>query len=104
MIVEISGTIHLLFYEQSDGSWIGHSNYQGVKGVGLTNGTEYRVTGTDNLRLEAPFPSSIQQQGSFRLIEKGGESNLLVHTLFHLTFTGDGEIAAAFDRLEVECR
>src|SRR5688500_6708678 len=28
-IVEISGTVHLLFHEQADGSWIGHSTYQG---------------------------------------------------------------------------
>jgi hypothetical protein len=103
-IVEITGTVHMLFHEQADGSWIGHSNYQGVSAVGLTTGTGYRVTGTDHYRLQAPFPSSIHQQGSLRLIAEGRNSNLLVHTSFHVTLTADGGIAAAFDWLNMECR
>jgi hypothetical protein len=75
--VEISGTIHLLNQVEADGSLIGHFNYQGVTGLGLTSGALYQASTVDHLQLSAPFPSSIHSVQSFRLISRGPAGNLL---------------------------
>jgi hypothetical protein len=102
--VELSGTIHLVSQTQSDGSVLGHINYQGVSGVGLTSGTEYRASSVDNFRLGAPFPSDIHSVRSFRLVGRGTEDNLLVKFLFHITVNADGEVTATVDDVSSQCR
>jgi hypothetical protein len=102
-VVEISGTIHLVNQTQADGSLIGHFNYQNVSGVGLTSGNTYRVTAVDHVRLVAPFPSSISSVQSFRLISRGGGSNLLVTALYHITVNASGELTASIDDLNMQC-
>lgn len=102
--VELSGTIHLVSHQQSDGSVVGHFNYQGVSGVGLTSGTTYRVSAVDHLRLQAPFPSDITSVRSFRLIGQGTEENLLVDALLHITVDANGEVTASIDDLSIRCR
>lgn len=51
--VEISGMIHLRSQSQADGSEVIHFNYQNVRGLGLTSGTIYQVSGVDQARLSA---------------------------------------------------
>ena len=102
-VVEISGTIHVVNQTQADGSVIGHFNYQNVKGWGLTSGNTYRVSAVDQVRLQAPFPSSITSVQSFHLISPGGESNLLVQVLYHITVNGNGEVTVAIDDLNTQC-
>ena len=102
-VVEISGTIHMLNQTQTDGSVIGHFNYQNVSGAGLTTGVVYRVTAVDDVRLRAPFPSSISSVQSFRLISRGAESNLLVTVLYHITVDANGEMTASIDDLNMQC-
>jgi hypothetical protein len=102
--VELSGTIHLVSQQQSDGSVVGHFNYQNVSGVGLTSGTTYRASTVDTVRLEAPFPSDIHSVGSFRLIGQGTNDNLLVNALFHITVDANGEVRASIEDLDTQCR
>lgn len=101
--VEISGTIHMVNETQSDGSLIGHFNYQNVTGVGLTSGNTYRVSAVDQIRLAAPFPSDITSVNSFRLISQGSSSNLLVNVLYHITVNANGEVTISIDDLTMQC-
>ena len=101
--VELSGRIHLVSQVQSDGTVVGHFNYQGVSGVGLTSGTTYRSSSVDNFRLAAPLPSDITSVSSFRLISSGTEDNLLVRVLFHITVNANGEVTAEVEDVNIEC-
>lgn len=102
-LVELSGTIHLVSQIQSDGSVVGHFNYQGVIGTGLTSGNTYIVSAVDNFHLSEPFPSSISSLRNFRLISQGNESNLLVTALYLITVNGNGEVTAFIDSLDMQC-
>jgi len=102
--VELSGTIHLVSQLQSDGSEVGHFNYQGVSGVGLTSGITYRASSVDNFRLAAPFPSDIISVRSLRLISPGPEDNLLVRFLFHITVNANGETTAEVEDVNIKCK
>jgi len=102
-VVEISGTIHMVNQTQADGSVIGHFNYQNVRGLGLTSGNIYQVSAVDDIRVGAPFPSSITSVQSFHLISRGSESNLLVQVLYHITVNANGEMTASIDDLNMQC-
>ena len=102
-VVEVSGSIHLVNKVQADGSVVGHFNYQGVTGLGLTSGESYRVNAVDNIRLRAPFPSSITSVRSFLLVSRGAGSNLLVHVAYHITINAAGEVTASIEDLEMQC-
>ena len=102
-IVEISGTIHMVNQTQADGSVIGHFNYQNVTGLGLTSGNTYRASAVDHVRLQAPFPTSINSVRSFQLISRGAESNLLVQVLYHITVNANGEVTVTIDDLNTHC-
>jgi hypothetical protein len=101
--VELSGTFHLVSQLQSDGSEVGHINFQGVSGVGLTSGTKYRASSVDSFRLAAPFPSDITSVRSLRLISPGPEDNLLVMFLFHITVNANGETTAEIEDVNIKC-
>ena len=101
--VELSGEIHLVSQLQSDGSEVGHFNYQGVSGVGLTSGTTYRASTVDNFRLAAPFPSDITSVRTLHLISPGPEDNLLVRFLFHITVNANGETTVEIEDVDIEC-
>ena len=102
--VEISGTIHLLSHEQSDGSVVGHINYQGLTGVGLTTGVRYHVSAVDHFRLQAPFPSSIQSVRNIHLIAEGATDDLLVQIVSHVTVDANGNVTASVDEIWSQCR
>ena len=82
---------------------IGHFNYQQVTGVGLSSGTLYRVSAVDQLRLAAPFPSSVQSLRSFRLTGPGPGNNLLVTALYHITVSASGDVSVEIDDLTTRC-
>ena len=102
-VVEISGTIHVVNQIQADGSVMGHFNYQDVTGLGLTSGDTYRVSAVDNIRLSAPFPSSITSVQSFHLISRGSGGNLLVQVSYHITVNGNGQVQAFIEELSMQC-
>ena len=101
--VEITGTIHLVSHTQPDGGIIGHFNYQDVTGTGLTSGTRYRVSATDQVHLSAPFPSSTHSVRSFRLIAPGPNDDVLVHALTVITVTANGDVSASIVELTTRC-
>jgi hypothetical protein len=101
--VQVSGTIHLVNQTQADGSVVGHFNYQNVGGLGLTSGTIYQISAVDQVRLSAPFPSSIHSVQSFHLISRGSDSNLLVQVLYHITVDANGEVTASIDAFDMQC-
>lgn len=102
--VEISGTAHLLSHEQADGSVVGHINYQGLTGVGLTSGARYHVSAVDHFRLQAPFPSSIQSVRNIHLIAEGPTEDLLVQIVSHVTVDANGNVTASVDDMRSQCR
>ena len=101
--VELSGVIHLVSQTMPDGSVLGHFNYQHVTGIGLSSGIQYRAAAVDQVRLEAPFPSSIQSVRHFRLLAQGTEANVLVDAIFHITVNANGEVTAEIDELTTRC-
>lgn len=101
--VELSGVIHLVSQVMPGGSVVGHFNYQGVTGIGLSTGIQYRAATVDQVRLEAPFPSSIQSVRRFRLIAQGAEDDVLVDAIFHITVNGNGEVTAEIQELTTRC-
>jgi hypothetical protein len=101
--VEITGVIHLVSQTQPDGSVVGHFNYQDVTGTGLTSGTQYRVTATDQVHLSAPFPSSTHSVRVFRMIAPGPGNDLLVDALTLITVTANGDFSVSIDQLTTEC-
>jgi hypothetical protein len=102
-VVEINGTIHMLNQTQADGSVVGHFNYLNVTGLGLTSGTMFQTAAVDNIRLSAPFPSSVTSVQSFLLVSRGASSNLLVHVTYHITINADGQITADVEDLHMQC-
>lgn len=101
--VELRGVIHLLSQSLQDGSVLGHFNYQGVTGIGLSTGIQYRAAAVDQVRLEAPFPSSIQSVRHFRLIAQGAGDDVLVDAIFHVTVNDNGEVTAEIEELTTRC-
>jgi hypothetical protein len=101
--VELSGVIHLVSHSLPDGSVLGHFNYQNVTGIGLSTGIQYRVSAVDQVRLEAPFPSSIQSVRHLRLLAQGPGDDVLVDAIFHITVNANGEVTAEMDELTTRC-
>ena len=102
--VQLSGTIHLVSQLQADGTVVGHFNYQGVTGAGLTSGTTFRATTVDNFILRPPFPTDITSVRTFQLLGPGSGNNLLVHITTHVTVNANGEVTATVDSLRMVCR
>lgn len=102
-LVELSGTLHLVSHVLPDGSVLGHFNYQNVTGIGLSSGILYRASAVDQVRLEAPFPSSIQSVRHFRLIANGAGDDVLVDAIFHITVNANGEVTAEIEELTTRC-
>jgi hypothetical protein len=102
-LVELSGILHLVSHLLPDGSVLGHFNYQNVTGIGLSSGIKYRVSAVDQVRLEAPFPSSIQSVRHFRLIANGAGDDVLVDAIFHITVNANGEVTAEIEELTTRC-
>lgn len=101
--IEISGTIHFVNLTQTDGSLIGHFNYQNVRGLGLTSGNTYQASAVAHVRLSAPFPADITSVQNFRLISQGAESNLLVQVVYHIALNARGEVTVSIDNLTMQC-
>ena len=102
-LVELSGILHLVSHVLPDGSVLGHFNYQDVTGIGLSSGIQYRASAVDQVRLEAPFPSSIQSVRHFRLIANGAGDDVLVDAIFHITVNANGEVTAEIEELTTRC-
>jgi hypothetical protein len=86
--VRISGTVNTVIHATQDANIIyGHTNFQGVSGVGLTTGNKYIFAGgvnpISNIREDSANVFTFLAHG--RLISQGQQQNQLATTQFHLT-------------------
>ena len=113
--IELNGNVHLVgrvVVDETGGHVVGHVNFQGVRGDGLTTGNDYRVpyafdSTTDfNIRFDTTQGSATETT-AFELISKGPSKsapNLLVHAQFHFTINANGKVTAEIVNLIAECR
>jgi hypothetical protein len=110
--VHVSGTIHIVTVVTLDGGGGTHTemhfNVQGVSGVGLSTGTQYRGihTETHSSNSDGPAPSEFTTRIDIKLISEGASSNLTIRdVLVHVTVNADGTVTASIDNVTVgECQ
>jgi hypothetical protein len=106
--VLLSGTLHVLSHVTIDGQdgfhVTQHFQPQGVSGLGLVSGDKYQGTGVTRNHLNAKAGEVSTFVNNFRIIGQGRGNNLLVHAVFHVTVTPNGDIATVIDNFSVECR
>ena len=107
-VVTLSGDLHtLLRYTESASGTIhaaSHFQPQGISGVGETTGDKYQGTGVTQDEFNATVGVEETFVNNFRIIGQGPGNNVLVHSVFHITFNANGSITALVDRLSVDCR
>ncbi len=107
-VVTLSGDLHtLLRYTESASGTIhaaSHFQPQGISGVGETTGDKYQGTGVTQDEFNATVGTEETFVNNFRIIGQGPGNNVLVHSVFHITFNANGSITALVDRLSVDCR
>ena len=80
---------------------------EGLSGVGLTTGTQYRFVGSSNFRAKfATSPESVVFviSENFAVIGPGSAADARMHTDRHTTITPDGSVAVSFDRFRLDCK
>ncbi|WP_437817699.1 hypothetical protein [Sorangium sp. So ce1078] len=109
--VVLTGDLHILLHinanEGGGSNFVFHSNYQGIEGVGLTTGSQYRGVNTQTLKVElgsGGLPSVFTNVVDIRLIGQGQTENFVVHLTQHITVNENGEITAIVDNATTECR
>jgi hypothetical protein len=84
----------------------GHTNFQGVTGVGLTTGRSYifaaAVNDITNIRQVSVNEFTLVAHG--RLITQGNEANQLASTQIHVTINANGQITADIGQFKFECK
>jgi len=88
--VDLSGPLHVQFQLVTNNSNSGgghfsfHANAQGISGVGLTSGNQYRGTGVFKFKLALSGPvEHVSIDGHFQAIGQGPGNNLRVHFTLH---------------------
>jgi hypothetical protein len=108
----VTGTIHLVTVVTVDARGGTHTemhfNVQGVSGVGLITGTQYRGihTETHSSNSDGPAPSEFTTRIDIKLISEGASSNLTIRdVLLHVTVNADGTVTATIDDVTLgECQ
>ena len=109
--VRITGTVNNVIHitqDTSGGLHIidGHTNFQGVSGVGLSTGNKYIFAGgvspISNIMQDAANSFTFLAHG--RLISQGPQQNQLATTQSHVTFNANGEPTATVASFVFECR
>ena len=107
-LVDLSGTLHVLFSTTLDGSGgfhtYAHFQPQGVIGTGLTTGDQYQGTGVTQDHFNGTVGSEFTFVDNFRIIGHGPGNNFLVHETFHVTVNANGEVTAFVDNFSFECK
>jgi len=106
-LVDLSGTLHVLFHTTLDGNGGFHSKThfqpQGVVGTGLTTGDTYQGTGATQSQFNGAVGEESTFVDNFRLIGQGPGNNLLLHETFHATVNANGVATAFVSSFRVEC-
>jgi len=107
-VVTLSGDLHtVLRYTESARGTIhaaSHFQPQGISGVGETTGDKYQGTGVTQDEFNATVGTEETFVNNFRIIGQRSGNNVLVHSVFHITFDANGSIRALVDTLSVDCR
>jgi hypothetical protein len=107
-VVDLSGTLHVLFCTTLDGNGGFHTKYhfqpQGVSGTGQTTGDKYQATGVTQREFNGKVGSEFTFVNNFRIIGQGPGNNFLVHQLVHVTVNANGEVTAFVDNSSIECK
>jgi hypothetical protein len=107
-LVDLSGTLHVLFHTTLDGNGgfhtLIHRQPQGVTGIGLTTGDIYQGTGVTETHLNGVVGEEQTVVNNFRLIGHGPGNNFLLHGTMHVTVNANGVATAYVSDLAVECR
>ena len=109
-VVVLSGTLHLLSHQTVSNSGNFHVKFhaqpQGVSGVGLTTGDQYRATGVtqEEFHSNGPLPITDTFINNFRIIGQGPGNNFSVHQTIHITINANGVLTAFVDNTNVDCK
>lgn len=107
-IVNLSGTLHMVFHTTTDASGGFHSTSlsqpQGVSGTGLTTGDKYQGTGETQSTFNGKVGSEFTFVSNFKIIGQGPGNNFLVHENFHVTVNPNGEVTVFVDNFSFECK
>jgi hypothetical protein len=110
--VHVTGTIHRVTVTTVDANGGTHMemhfNVQGVSGVGLVTGTQYRGihTETHSSNASGSGASEFTTVIDIKLIAEGSADNLTIRdVLIHSTTNADGTVTANIDNMTIgECR
>lgn len=107
--IQLSGTFHYLShitYDNKGGAHgVFHTNYQGVSGVGLTTGTQYRATGGSHYSFTTRgLPYTSTGTSNFGLIGRGQGTNFTVHYNYHITINANGELTGSVYNFRIACK
>ena len=108
--VRISGTMHYLLtitFDALEGFHAkGHTQPQGMSGIGLTTGDKYRATGVTQWQETGRSLRGCEYSviNRFMMIGQGPGNNFRVRETFHFTMNANGEVTARVDNFEVDCK
>jgi hypothetical protein len=110
--VHVTGTIHVVTVSTTDASGGTHTqrhfNVQGVTGVGVVSGTQYRGihTETHDANSSGGAGSEFTTRIDIKLVAEGSASNLTIRdALVHVTVNANGVETASIDNLTLaECQ
>jgi hypothetical protein len=107
-LVDLGGTLHVLFHTTLDGSGGFHAKThfqpQGVTGIGLTTGDAYQGTGVNQDQLNGNVGEEYTLIDNFRIIGHGPGHNFLLHETLHTTVNANGVVTAFVSNVSVECK
>ncbi len=107
--VSVSGDLHFLFTLETDasgGSHITfHGNSEGLSGVGLSSGTQYRAVDvfTQTVYVGAPLPVKITLTETHRFVGQGAGNDLWSHYNIDFTINANGNATASVTNFKVDC-
>jgi hypothetical protein len=81
----------------------GHLSHQGVTGVGLVTGDEYRLITVENFHLSTAKGATQTVSSRVRLIRLGRNQNLHATSRMHITIDANGRVTANIDTFTIEC-
>lgn len=107
-VVNVSGTLHIVYYVRDDGQGGFHLDQlvnEKASGASLTTAERYRLSDTYDHSFYArpPFPSTDTQTHSVELVSQGGSPNLIMGYTLHTTVNAGGVPTASVDNTRLEC-
>ena len=108
--LSLSGSVQFVQVSTTDASGAQHLQeltiQQGISGVGLASGDQYRTVGAHRSGFNAAYggsPSEIDVINSYHLIRVGDGLLLAVHETLHVTRSATGEVTAHVENFSIVC-